>query len=430
MTQIKDSSNTASNSLSSSTDSRGPRFSAKAQSIALWAAAIATFIAVGVHAYLASHHFDLKFGEVNTHSLCNINATFNCEAASASKFAEFLGVPMAVWGAFTNIALLALIIFQPLSEAEKYPATRRNLLLLSGFVALMSLIMGSISIFLLSVFCPGCMLTYILSFITFFGLWAGLPVAVLSRHSPAASFSLKDFAPLAFAAVFVGLGGMISTDQIKTSYGADRLTKMIPDAIAGWEQAAAHPIVMIEPLTNGVLPASAKMTISEFADYRCPHCKHVAPVMKAFIASHPNARLEFQAWPLDGECNTAMNQTNGASCMLARIVYCAQKTGGNDAGWRASEYVYDTQENYFSGNDAIHSAIPTIAGKAGVNASALTACADSPDTKTMVSKQSAIGTALNLQGTPGIFVNGKEVPGGMGQSMPVLEAIYDRIVAQ
>ena len=413
----------------SNSDSGNRRPSARTQTIGLWAAAIATFLAVGAHAYLANRHFDLKFGEVNTHSLCNINATFNCEAVSASKFAEFLGVPMAIWGAFTNIALLAMMIFRPLAEPAKYTTTRRNLLLFSGFIAFVSIVMGSISTFLLSALCPVCMLTYLLSFIGFFGLWAGLPKQPTSRHSVPTNFAFGDFLPLVYAAIFIGLGGMIASDQIKQGYGADRLKQMIPDAVNGWEQSAAHPIAMLEPLTGGASPTAAKMTIFEFADYRCPHCKHAAPVMKAFVASHPLARLEFQAWPLDGECNTSMNQTNGASCMLARIVYCAQKTGDNAAGWRASEYIYDTQDAYFSGTEAIHATIPTIAAKAGVDAAQLQACTDSPDTKSMVSKQSAIGTALNLQGTPGIYVNGKEVPSGLGQSMPVLEAIYERITA-
>ena len=401
--------------------------SAKLQAVGLWAAAIATFIAIGVHAYLASRHYDLKFGEVNTHSLCNINATFNCEAVSASRFAEWMGVPMAVWGAFTNIALLSLMIFRPLSDASKYSVTRRNLLGFAGFIALMSLVMGGISTFLLSAFCPFCLLTYVLSFVTLGGLWVGLPQETRTRASMGGGFQFGDFMPLGIAAIFILLGGMIANDQIKTSYGGDKLKQLLPDAVAGWQGAAAHQMNLVEPLTEGASPAEAKMTISEFADYRCSHCKHTAPVMKAFVASHPKVRLEFQAWPLDGECNTSIPSANGASCMLARIVYCAQSKGGGAAGWKANEYVYDTQDTYFAGPEAVRAAIPQIAKETGVDAGVLQTCTDSPETKTMVSKQSAVGSALNLQGTPGIFVNGKEVPGGFGQSMPVLEAIYGEL---
>jgi protein-disulfide isomerase/uncharacterized membrane protein len=402
---------------------KNSQYPSKFSNMSLWIASISTFIAILVHSYLAKHHYDLKFGEVTSTSLCNINSTFNCEAASASKFSELFGIPMAIWGAFTNTALLALIAFRPLFEPEKQPALRRALLLMSGFVAATSLVMLAISAFILSTFCPFCMGAYVLSFITFAGLWYGLPdsalLSPLQAKIAAPAAMQPVLMPLVIAAIFIGLGSLITNDQIKTSYNATGVTDFVRSQMQEWSQNPVQTIQTVSPLVEGAEEAKAKMKIVEFADFRCGHCKHAAPVLNAFVSSHPDVRLEFQAWPLDGECNTSIPTANGASCLLARAVFCAEKL--KQSGWKAHAYVFEHQEEYAT-VDAVKAALASIAAAAGAGAPELTACSDDPETKALIQKQAAVGTALNLKGTPGIYVNGKELAGG--QSLPVLTEAY------
>jgi protein-disulfide isomerase len=324
---------------------------------------------------------------------------------------------MALFGALANAVVLVFALMYPLTDDAKKPAARRNLLLLSGLIAATSLLMGGISAFILKAGCPFCILTYVLSFVTFGTLWMSLPAD--HRATPDAKFRPTELMPLAIAGVVMFFIALVANDQFKGSYGAQDMSAIIRDSVQEWQSASPRPIQTIEPLAKGAAAENAKMTIVEFADFRCVHCEHAAPVMRAFIASHPDVRLEFQAWPLDGECNSAISRANGASCLLARTVYCAEKTGKK--GWQAHDYVYSHRED-FESVEAVRAKLPEIAQAVGLGGDQLIACADSSETKATVERQAGVGTSLNLQGTPTIFVNGKQLKGG--QLLPVLSEAY------
>jgi protein-disulfide isomerase len=382
----------------------------------LWLAGLWTLLAIPVHAYLLSEHYALRFGEVSGNSLCNINELFSCATVSASRYAEFFGIPMALWGAAANIAFLLLLAWYPFidaTEIQKKGAARRNLLIVGGFIALTSIAMGSISTFLLSKYCPFCIGAYLLSFLSFAFLWLSL------RNGPKAPVAAGDFAPLAILAAVFAFGVVIANDQIVSSYGGQDLERFAKEKAQEWLGATPVQIQTVEPLVMGASAEASKMTIVEFADFRCSHCKHAAPVMKAFVSSHPDARLEFEVWPLDGECNRTIPSSNGASCLLARAVLCAQKIG--QQGWAAHEYVYDHQDKY-ADVESVRADLPQIAAAAKVPADQMATCSNAPETKASIEKEAAIGSALNLGGTPTVYVNGKKLVGG--QVLEVLTETY------
>ena len=405
-----------------------PTSSARSNSTLLWIAAFSTFVAIFVHAYLLREHYELRFGEESGGSLCNINAMFNCAAVTASRYSELFGIPMALLGAGANAVLFMLMGWYALTDAAtdmgKKSAARLSVLVLAIVIAVTSVVMGFISVVLLRHGCPFCILAYLLSFVTLGCVWVALPKPSSAvRSAPKATVGVGSFTTAVIICAVVGLALVIANDQLKSSYKANNIDDYAKGKVEEWSVATPVKIQTIEPLVEGASLESAKMTIVEFADFRCPHCRHAAPVMNAFVSSHPDVRLEFQTWPLDGECNTSITSTNGASCLLARAVYCAQKTGGN--GWAAHSDVFENQEKFMT-VEAIRAYLPNVAKAAGVTPEILTTCVDAPETKVMVSKQAAVGTSLQLQGTPTIYVNGKKLEGG--QVMPVLSAAYQTIV--
>lgn len=379
------------------------------------------FASILDHAYLLSEHYSLHFGQASGSSLCNISDLFSCAAVSASRYSRFLGVPMALWGMAANSVLLLLIVWHPLSDASKQPASRRNILLVAGVIAITSLVMAGISMLLLSRFCPFCMVAYLLSFLSLGFLWVSLP-KYQDRNLLDQPIKISDFTPLLVLGGLAFVFSFIADDQITNSYGARDLGPVVRESVQSWQANPSLSFTPVEPLVLGAAVDKTKMTIVEFADFRCSHCRHAAPVLKAFVDSHPDVRLEFEVWPLDGECNSAIPTRNGASCLLARAVYCAQKLTGH--GWKAHEYVYENQEQ-FASVDSVRGALPGIAQAAGAESPALISCADSADTKAVIEKEAAVGTGLNLEGTPSVFVNGKKLPAG--QIMAVLSATYDAI---
>ena len=381
------------------------------KSALLWIAAIATLVAVAFHAYLLHEHLELRFGEITGASLCNLSATWNCAAVSASQYSEILGFPVALLGVFANVVLLVFIAWYALADDDKAGTARASILTLGTIIAIASIVMGGISSLILHRYCPFCFGAYILSFIMVACIWMAMG---RSGEKIQGGFAV----PIVICLIAL-LGVKITSDELVSSYNSGNLADLAKAKAQEWKTAAPVAINTLEPLVEGASAEASKFTIVEFADFRCSHCKHAAPVLHAFVRSHPDARLEFLAWPLDGECNTAITGANGASCLLARTVYCAQKTGGN--GWAAHSYVYENQEKYMT-VDSVRGALPAIAEAAGVPSDRLIACADSAETKSTIEKQAAIGTALKLEGTPTVYVNGKKLEGG--QSMSILTEAY------
>lgn len=382
----------------------------------LWLAAITAVLGLLVHGYLYNQHLSLQSGAY-TRSLCDINATFDCSAVAASKYAVFLGVPVAFWGFLSNLVFLVLLgLVLPLTDEDRKPAARRNVWIMSLVILLGSIVMATVSLLWLSKFCAFCLSAYVLSIL--------LVVFVRMAFRGELSFAnvrLGDFKSLAGLGLATFFAGFIGHSALKTIYdpNAAENERAEKTFVLDWQNAAAQDIKLVDPLVVGPSAETAKMTVVEFADFRCIHCKHAAPILHAFISSHPDVRLEFQPWPLDGECNASLNQSNGASCLLARAVWCSQKL--RQQGWAAHDFIYGQPEIYMN-VEQVRAALPDIAKASQVPADEMKTCADSDDAKAAVRKQAEVGSALNLQGTPTIYVNKKPLSGG--QSLPILQRAY------
>ena len=166
------------------------------------------------------------------------------------------------------------------------------------------------------------------------------------------------------------------------------------------------------------------MTIVEFADFRCPHCKHAAPSLHAFAESHPDVQLIFKPFPLDGTCNEAMKQGggDGISCAIAAAVICSEKLAKK--GWQAHDYFFEQQETLLRSSD-ITANIEEVATSTGLVLADLQACIKNPETMTEVTALAKEGEKAQIRGTPTIFVNNKLLMNG--QMIPVLENAYQSI---
>ena len=67
---------------------------------------------------------------------------------------------------------------------------------------------------------------------------------------------------------------------------------------------------------------NGRITITEFYDYRCPHCIHMAPGIVALIKSHPEVRFVFKEMPIFGA-----DSIHAADAALA-----VKKSGGDYLG--------------------------------------------------------------------------------------------------
>jgi protein-disulfide isomerase len=144
-------------------------------------------------------------------------------------------------------------------------------------------------------------------------------------------------------------------------------------------------------------PKDAPVTIVEFGDLQCPACKAAQPAIEGLVSAEPNARFVFQNFPLEMH-NWAAKGAAYADCVAQ---------ASNDAFWKFVAKTYEAQADITAAN--ADEKLTAIADGAGVKGAAIAACASTPVTKAHVDASLALGKAVNVTGTPTLFINGRSI---------------------
>ena len=129
-----------------------------------------------------------------------------------------------------------------------------------------------------------------------------------------------------------------------------------------------------------------KVTLTEFYDYRCPHCANAAPKVLALIAANRDVRVVFKEMPIFG----------ATSRRAARAALAVKKAGGDYLGlYRAFMGTHPLDE----------AAIDRIALGKGARAADLAA---DPAADRQIADITALFNKLALGGTPA-FIVGDEI---------------------
>ncbi|HKW19242.1 MAG TPA: thioredoxin domain-containing protein [Terriglobales bacterium] len=180
----------------------------------------------------------------------------------------------------------------------------------------------------------------------------------------------------------------------------------------------AHPFerarLVLEKRANGPArgPANAPVTIVEFSDLQCPHCKEANPTIEKLLADDPNVRFISQNFPLPMH-NWAMKAAEYADC-VARA--------SSDAYWKFADSIFDAQSEITADN--ADQKLTDLADKAGVNGQDIAACAAKPEAESHVQASLNLGKSLDVNSTPTLFINGRAV-GVSGNNYEVLKQIVD-----
>ena len=144
-------------------------------------------------------------------------------------------------------------------------------------------------------------------------------------------------------------------------------------------------------------PKDAPVTIVEFGDLQCPACKAAQPAIEGLVAAEPNARFVFQNFPLEMH-NWAAKGAAYADCVAQ---------ASNDAFWKFVAKTYEAQSDITAAN--ADEKLTAIADGAGVKGADIAACASTPVTKAHVDASLALGKAVNVTGTPTLYINGRSI---------------------
>jgi len=160
-------------------------------------------------------------------------------------------------------------------------------------------------------------------------------------------------------------------------------------------------------------PDKAPVTIVEFSDLQCPHCKDAQPIIDKLLTEEPNARFVFQNFPLPSH-NWAAKAANYADCI---------GRSSKDAFWKFVQGTFDAQSSITEAN--ADEKFTAIADTAGVKGADMAACAAKADTKTRVEQSVALGQSVGVTGTPTVFVNGRRIGNVVGLPPEVLKGLVE-----
>jgi protein-disulfide isomerase len=145
-------------------------------------------------------------------------------------------------------------------------------------------------------------------------------------------------------------------------------------------------------------PADAPVTVVDFSDLQCPHCKELHPTIEKLMTENKNVRVVFQTFPLPMH-DWAAKAADYADCV---------NRSSNEAFWKFIASVFAAQTDITAAN--ADEKLTAMADSAGVKGTDIAACAAKPETTSRVQKSVALANALNVDSTPTLFINGRKLP--------------------
>src|SRR5271168_1565266 len=153
-------------------------------------------------------------------------------------------------------------------------------------------------------------------------------------------------------------------------------------------------------------PANARVTIVEFSDFECPHCRDLSRSLKTLEKQYPQVRVVFKDFPL-----TQIHPWTETASIGAR---CAYNQSPN-AFWQIHDAIFESQDLISTEN--AWDKLVNFAKAAGLDTDAFKTCMASPEAKKAVDSNQADGIAAGVTSTPTIFVNGRMLVGGDKSSL-------------
>ncbi len=356
-----------------------------------------------VSAVLTRIHF-LTHTDPSFHSVCAMSETVNCETVAESAFSVFLGLPVSVWGLF-GYAAMALLAAWGLLPGRRAPTWPRGALLCLFTASLAgSGVLAFLSFFRIDALCLFCASLYAANLALF---CLGVAIAIRSRRGPfalvVADLKAAVRAPLkilALAAVFGG--GVAAAELLVPPYWIHLGWRNLPELPTGVDAEGHHWIGAQKPL----------VTVLEFSDYQCPHCRRAHKNIRQMAAKYADAvRLVHRHQPLDQACNRAVQHAfHERACEFSIAAECA---GDQDKFWAMNDALFSLQDDVPAGDIDLN----VVAVEIGLDRSRFLECLKSKKPLPHVERDIAEAARRGVEGTPTYFIGAQPYPGGFPEAI-------------
>ena len=379
-----------------------------------------TVFGLVISLHLTQVHYPLVYGDAKGFAFCQSG----CDLVNGSRYSEFLGLPLSSYGiAFYGVLLMlggVGFFFQ-----KAYGEFVLSCTTFLSFVAVgIDGYLAYVSLARLKAFCGLCGLTYLINLnCLLISLWGlsrppGQIVSLLLKEIRRI-FSFRDslekspglyyrrIASFFFLALLLSASG--SALAVSYLYDARHSNpaisaQQVKQYLEQYDQLAR---VKVEP---GRAPSlglqDAPLTIVDFSDFNCPHCKHASNILTRLVKEyHGQVRLVFKQFPNDSVCNPNMppDRPSSGSCLLAKAALCAH---AQNRFWEYHDVLFATQGKPHPEEDLIG-----VAEKLGLVKDTFSSCLRDPQTETLLRAEIGEGLGLGVKGTPVLFFNGKKVQG-------------------
>ena len=200
----------------------------------------------------------------------------------------------------------------------------------------------------------------------------------------------KDRIPYPFEQIKGEIKKLLANEKIQ-----EKRTKVVADYKKknNFSPAATEPAAPVVQIASdgfpSMGPATAKVTIVEFADYQCPHCKMAADALKKVMGKMKDrVRLVYMDFPIN---------PSGISLTVAHGAVCADE---QKKFWEYNAKAFDMQKSLANESPM------AIAKELKLDEAAFGACMASTRPAEKVAKAKAEGERLGVTGTPAIYING------------------------
>lgn len=339
---------------------------------------------------------------------CKISETIDCAPVLTSSFAYLFGIPVA-WFALAAYAGLALLAAGVLAVASA--ARRRQLasLLFLGAVGAVafSAYLAYIAFAVIGHVCPQCTTLYVVNLALLVATaWLTGAVQGSTRDRRAWQGRLRLIGVGVVGSVALLVAGVLwKSLHHPMPLSADEVCQRDPLFCSQYKDL---PVVPLDVPGGHVKGADgAPVTIVEFSDFECGHCKLAWEGLKQALPIYGDqVQVRFHHFPLDGACNPEMPAGGGHkyACLAAMAAECA---GAQDRFWQYQDALFEHQP-MFTREDLLR-----YAADLGLDRDRFAACLDSDAPREAVRQDVASGTKLGIESTPTIYLNGRTVHGAL-----------------
>jgi protein-disulfide isomerase len=148
-------------------------------------------------------------------------------------------------------------------------------------------------------------------------------------------------------------------------------------------------------------PADAAVTLVEFSDFECPHCRELYEEMKVIEQKYPQLRIVYKDYPLTNIHPWSLTAALGGRCAFDQ---------SPDAFWKMEDSIFENQDVVSAEN--VWDKLTGFATQAGLNVDTFKACLSSPDAQKAIDASHEEGVALGVNSTPTVYINGRPMVGG------------------